>query len=165
MIDAVQGLGHADGLGLVERFQSGAADMQGADPGDVAHFNRLLADPVSVDTVHGANLSTPPVGDDPVRVAQAGNDPWITTEPATAPAAAVGEASTSFGDRILDGINRIREARDGVEGVTPGDTGARDPAEMLPLLNQMMYANFTIHLVTSEVSGFVNKVDGLIKSG
>ncbi|MEM9763360.1 MAG: hypothetical protein AAF968_12755 [Pseudomonadota bacterium] len=159
MIDPIEGLGQPGGTDFIDRFS--AIDQVGTgvpQAADVAQFEASMAvDPTErVAQVASIELAAGPA-EAPLGVQVANGDPWIASPPA-----AVAEPGSTMSDRLFDGVTDVREA---VQTLGSGPTNPGDMTSIMQFSVAMMHANVALHVATNEVSGFVSKLDGLLKSG
>lgn len=163
MIEAINGLGVGDTFQIAQLHtgNSGAAPVAASQP-DVARFDAAMNAAAPAEAPSTAATVSGPAGTG--QVAQAGQpDSWVI--PATA-APSAETAAPSLQERLVGGITDLRESTTVIE-TSLHNMKADDmsPGRLLSLFADVTAANVTIHMVSREVSGLINKVDGLLKAG
>lgn len=161
MIDPVSGRSTARLQELYDRFARNVEGSPGeVSPGDQQRFEAALSrssEPIG-------HTSTADVG--ATRVAQMQvADPWVVAPPGRSGVA--GPAAPTMGERILDGVNNLRDSWHALDQQTQKLVSNPD-FSIVDLLNfqvQAQQTSLVIQITSTEVGTITQKVDGLLKTG
>lgn len=142
--------------GVLAEVPQGPAHTAAARIEDTLRFDEaMMAPPTGAETVNGV--------ENRVAVGLESGEQWVLPQGTLTPAE---PAAPTVGDRILNGMDTLRDGWSGVQHSISEAMSISDftPADMLRLQFEMQHGMFTLTLVGNEAAAIPKKVDGLLRT-